>query len=179
MKLTHWLLGDMAAILNTLFSNSHKGYISWTFPWHSPEVNAKRSHWWSVNTGLGNCLVLSGNEPLHELMLTHICRHMVSLNHSRLICYHHIGILLDLCCLTIIGIPITKARWSNDHLIFIMEITTPKTTVLYWTGPTEWIDIGRAHKSRCKINMADQYHHRQNIKCIFLNNLHSEMISTA
>ena len=37
-----------------------------------------------VNIGSGNGLVPSGSKPLPEPMLTHICRHMVSLGHNEL-----------------------------------------------------------------------------------------------
>ena len=41
-------------------------------------------HWWSVNIVSGNGLVLSGNKPLPEPMLTQISRHMASLGHNEL-----------------------------------------------------------------------------------------------
>ena len=55
--------------------------------WNCHNMNVTGLHWWSVNIGSGNGLVLSGNKPLHEPMLTQIsvaCRHMVSLGHSDL-----------------------------------------------------------------------------------------------
>ena len=36
---------------------------------------------------------------------------------------------LNIYCLTSVGIPIIKIRWSYDHLIFIMEIPIPGKTV--------------------------------------------------
>ena len=41
--------------------------------WNYFQMNATRPHWWSVNTGSGNGLVLSGNKPLPEPMLTQFC----------------------------------------------------------------------------------------------------------
>ena len=38
----------------------------------APNMNVNGLHWWSVNIGLGNGLVLSGNKPLPEPMLTQI-----------------------------------------------------------------------------------------------------------
>ena len=48
-------------------------------------MNVSGLHWWSVNIGTGNGLVLSGNKPLPEPVLPQICRHMASLGHSELI----------------------------------------------------------------------------------------------
>ena len=48
-------------------------------------LNAKGLHWWSVNIGSGNGLVLSGNKPLPGPVLTQdLCRHMASLGHNEL-----------------------------------------------------------------------------------------------
>ena len=41
--------------------------------WNCPNMNVTGLHWWSVNIGSGNGLVLSGNKPLPEPMLTQIC----------------------------------------------------------------------------------------------------------
>ena len=42
------------------------------FLWSCPNMNVTGLHWWSVNIGSGNGLVLSGNKPLPEPMLTQI-----------------------------------------------------------------------------------------------------------
>ena len=46
-----------------------------------------RFHWWFVNTGSGNGLVLLSNKPLHE---SDICYHLVSVGHNELtlFCWH-------------------------------------------------------------------------------------------
>ena len=40
--------------------------------WNCPQMNFTGLHWWSVNIGSGNGLVLSGSKPLPEPMLTQI-----------------------------------------------------------------------------------------------------------
>ena len=40
--------------------------------WNCPQVNATRLHWWLVSIGSCNGLVLSGNKPLPEPVLTQI-----------------------------------------------------------------------------------------------------------
>ena len=52
--------------------------------WNCPNMNVTGLHWWSANISSGNGLVLSGNKPLPEPMLTQICRHMASLGHNEL-----------------------------------------------------------------------------------------------
>ena len=54
--------------------------------WNCPQVNAPRTHWWSVNIGSGNGLVPSCNKPLPEPMLTKICHYMSPLSHDELKC---------------------------------------------------------------------------------------------
>ena len=40
--------------------------------WNCPNMNVTGLHWWSVNIDLGSGMVLSGNKPLPEPMLTQI-----------------------------------------------------------------------------------------------------------
>ena len=42
------------------------------------------------------------------------------------------------CCLTTIGIPILKTRWTHDHLIFMMEIPIPGKTIFYIETWPSW-----------------------------------------
>ena len=55
------------------------------FLWECPQVNVTRPHWWLVNIGSGNGLVLSGTKPLLGPMCAHVLWwHMASLGHKDL-----------------------------------------------------------------------------------------------
>ena len=52
--------------------------------WNCLKVNATRIHWWLVNIGSDNDLLLSGNKPLHKPMLNDSCCQMASLGRCEL-----------------------------------------------------------------------------------------------
>ena len=73
-------------------------YVDEYLLWNGSQANAAEQLWWQVNIGSGNGLVLSGNKPLPEPMLSQIyeqkkkkklwtsfdpdlCRHMMSLGY--------------------------------------------------------------------------------------------------
>ena len=63
-------------------------------------MNATTPHWSLINIGSGNSLVLSGNKPLPEPMLTHISwRHMTSLGHNDLSLLHRGSTYIAWCFL--------------------------------------------------------------------------------
>ena len=62
-SLSDWPLRNVTVILYQLFSNSELEYFLQNYP----QVNA-RPHWWLVNIGSSNGLVLSGNKPFLEPM---------------------------------------------------------------------------------------------------------------
>ena len=81
LELTHWPLGDVAVSLFSKFQIHIKLRYLEDFLWNCPQVDATRPHRWLVNIGSGHGLVLSGNKPLPEQILTH---HLVSLGHNEL-----------------------------------------------------------------------------------------------
>ena len=52
-------------------TNFNDWWLSY-LPWNYPQMNVTGPFWWLVNIGSGNGLVLSGNKPLPEPMLTQI-----------------------------------------------------------------------------------------------------------
>ena len=71
--LTHWPLGDFNDILDEY--NFHVNFSHWWLMyllWNCRRVIVTGPHWWYVDIGSGNGLVLSGNKPLPEQMLTQI-----------------------------------------------------------------------------------------------------------
>ena len=81
--LTHWPLEDVVEVLNQFQTGIKDRYLE-HFLWNHSQLNATRSHWYLVNIGSGNGLVLSGNKPLPEPMLTDLYCHMTSLGHNEL-----------------------------------------------------------------------------------------------
>ena len=77
-SLTHWPQWEAALILLEIFKFISKIHIL-SISWNCPQVKATRHQRWSVNTGQSNGLVLPGNNPLDEPILTQIyntiCRH--------------------------------------------------------------------------------------------------------
>ena len=68
--LTHWPLGIWLQSTTSKFQTHFNDKYLKYFLWNCHQVNAKTSHWSSVNIGSGNRLVLSGNKPLPKPMLT-------------------------------------------------------------------------------------------------------------
>ena len=68
LNLTHWPKGDAVVIS----SNFHIKNLYLHFLWNYSCVNVTRPHWWLVNIGWGNGLVVSGNKPLTDPMVTQI-----------------------------------------------------------------------------------------------------------
>ena len=70
---THGMLGDLAVILRVWFSNTLYRIVAWALTlWHWSQMIASKHHYWEVNTGSGDGLVQSANEPLPDTMLSMI-----------------------------------------------------------------------------------------------------------
>ena len=57
--------------------NSYVYFSNWYlehFQWNWPELSAKEPHWWQVNSGSGNGLLLSDNKPLPKPVLVQFYR---------------------------------------------------------------------------------------------------------
>ena len=67
--LTHWPFGNADVILNLQFQTYIKDNYLENLMWNCSQVDATRPHWWWLNIGSGNGLVLSGTKPLPEPML--------------------------------------------------------------------------------------------------------------
>ena len=74
VNLTHCPLEDEAVISKVYFLNAlYKRVASAVQPLQNySQGNATKPHYWDVNIGSGNGLVLSGSKPLSELILTQI-----------------------------------------------------------------------------------------------------------
>ena len=65
-------------------SNFLTNFSGWGILWNCSQMNVAGTHWWLVNIDSGNGLVLSGNKPLPEPMLTQISVAMASQDHDDL-----------------------------------------------------------------------------------------------
>ena len=83
-NLTHWPLGNFNKIYTCNFQTDFSDWWLRHLLWNCPRMNDTGLHWWLVNIGSGNGLVLSGNKPLSEPMLTHfsvaIWRHQATMS---------------------------------------------------------------------------------------------------
>ena len=69
-----------------------------------------------------------------------------------------------ICCLTNMGIPITKIRQSHDHTIFIMEISIPVKKILIMKLPphlTEWRQHNNVYYKTFSMHSCDQKSHKR------------------
>ena len=67
---THWPLGVLNTVSYSKFQTDFNDKYLTYFLWNCYQVNATTPHWLLVNIGSVNGLVLSGNKPLPEPMLT-------------------------------------------------------------------------------------------------------------
>ena len=72
-QLSHWSPGYAARMLRSNFQSHIKDRYLEHFLWNYHPVDAIKPHWLLVNIASDDSLVLSGNKPLPEPMLTQTC----------------------------------------------------------------------------------------------------------
>ena len=116
-RLTHWLLGDVAIILEVSFSNSLYTTVARALVVKSLSGECQRASLMKINIGSGNGLVPSGNKPLPEPVLSQM---YVTI-------WHHQA---------------TMSSWSNELRRILVQIYNEQC-ICWWSCTTRRLVINR------------------------------------